>query len=245
MQNGDSTAVGTAFVTMAGVVTVPNGFYREGNTIKCPDAKVGDKGMVDGVVYTKVDRTLLYAVMVMSVCTTGMTDMSDLFKNYNRFDEPIGNWDTSKVTNMGWMFEGAKWFDQDIGNWDTSKVTNMQSMFLNAKWFNQPIGKWNTAAVTDMSNMFRNADRFNQPIGNWNTANVKTMDYMFDSALQFSQDISGWNVGSLNKDQESCRDFCNDANMRRPPAFNRALCGNFSGKKSQYCIENRNDDPGR
>ena len=250
MQENEASASGTARVTAEGGDAGANNFYREGNTIKCPNANVGDKGTVDGVEYTKRNASQLYNRRLNDdekarSCTTGVTDMSYLFKNYDRFDEPIGNWDTSKVTNMGWMFEGAKWFDQDIGNWDTSKVTNMQSMFLNAKWFNQPIGKWNTAAVTDMSNMFRNADRFNQPIGNWNTANVKTMDYMFDSALQFSQDISGWNVGSLNKDQESCRDFCNDANMRRPPAFNRALCGNFSGKKSQYCIENRNDDPGR
>ena len=103
----------------------------------------------------------------------------------------------------------------------------MQSMFLTAKWFNQPIGKWNTAAVTDMSNMFRNADRFNQPIGNWNTANVKTMDYMFDSALHFSQDISGWNVGSLNKDQASCRDFCDDAHGRRPPDVQQSFVRKF------------------
>ena len=249
MQSGDGTAGGPAVGTTAGAVTGANNFYKEGNTIKCPDAKVGEKGTVDGVEYTKVDRYRLnvivgvFLAMSSSVCTTGVTDMSYLFKNYNRFDEPIGNWDTSKVTNMGWMFEGAKRFDQDISEWNTAAVTNMQSMFLNAKWFNKPIGKWNTAAVTDMSNMFRNADKFNQPIGNWNTANVKTMDYMFKSALYFSQDISGWNVGSLNKDQASCRDFCDDAHGLKPPNFDRTLCGNFSGDKSPYCIDHRLDDP--
>ena len=60
-----STAGGTALVTTAGGVTGANNFYKEGNTIKCPDAKVGDKGTVDGVEYTKVDRIAVCMSVVM------------------------------------------------------------------------------------------------------------------------------------------------------------------------------------
>ena len=51
----EASAVGTAVVTAEGGDAGANNFYKEGNTIKCPNAKVGDKGTVDGVTYTKVD----------------------------------------------------------------------------------------------------------------------------------------------------------------------------------------------
>ena len=61
-------------------------FYKEGDTIKCPNAAVGDEGEVDGVTYTKRDRGGL-AGLVQDIprwsqlsrsCTTGVVDMSSL-----------------------------------------------------------------------------------------------------------------------------------------------------------------------
>ena len=43
---------------------------------------------------------------------------------------------------MGSMFYGAVSFNQPIGDWDVSKVTYMKFMFKNAVSFNQPIGDW-------------------------------------------------------------------------------------------------------
>ena len=51
--------------------------------------------------------------------------MSFIFHVARDFNQPIGNWDTSKVTTMNSMFRRAVNFNQPIGNWDTSKVTNM------------------------------------------------------------------------------------------------------------------------
>ena len=43
---------------------------------------------------------------------------------------------------MGSMFRSAKTFNQPLNNWDVSKVENMTGMFRGAKNFNQPLDKW-------------------------------------------------------------------------------------------------------
>ena len=41
---------------------------------------------------------------VTCVCTSKVTDMRDLFKDTNRFNQDISSWDTSNVTDMGKCF---------------------------------------------------------------------------------------------------------------------------------------------
>ena len=66
----------------------PASFYKEGDTIKCPNAAVGDTGDVNGVTYTKRDRGALVGLVnggssqwpeLSTSCTTGVTDMSNLW----------------------------------------------------------------------------------------------------------------------------------------------------------------------
>ena len=106
------------------------------------------------------------------------------FENLEKL-EYVNIQDTSGVTNMSGMFRFAKSFNQPIGNWDTSNVLNMFSMFDHAESFNQPIGNWNTSKVTDMSWMFYLAKKFNHPIGNWNMSNVKDKQGMFKRAFSY------------------------------------------------------------
>ena len=125
---------------------------------------------------------------------SAITDMSELFKNYDTFNEPISNWDISNVTNMEAMFWGAESFNMNIDNWDTSNVTDMGNLFRYASSFNQNIGSWDTSNVTDMQAMFGWATSFNQNIGNWDTSNVTNMEMMFTNASSFNQDMSSWCV---------------------------------------------------
>ena len=99
-------------------------FYRATNgvTVLCPAAAVGDTGVVDGVTYTKRDRAALNALVTASPtdevelarsCTTGVTDMSELFGE----------------ANGGSRHSDPTTFNPDLSSWDVSSVTNMTDMF--------------------------------------------------------------------------------------------------------------------
>ena len=175
-----------------------------GVTVRCPDAAVGDTGMVNGVAYTKRDRAGLDALLLAdesnpefaTTCTSGVEDMSDLFDGASSFNQDIGSWDTSQVTNMNTMFSFAGSFNQDIGNWNTSQVTTMSNMFDSAGSFNQDIGSWNTSQVTNMFGMFWGSN-FNQDIGSWDTSQVTDMVAMFHFASSFNQDIGKWDTSQV------------------------------------------------
>eukprot|EP01122_Echinamoeba_exundans_P007300 TRINITY_DN2209_c0_g2_i1.p1 TRINITY_DN2209_c0_g2~~TRINITY_DN2209_c0_g2_i1.p1 ORF type:complete len:297 (+),score=20.02 TRINITY_DN2209_c0_g2_i1:224-1114(+) len=105
----------------------------------------------------------------------GVRDLSWMFTNNEKFNQPISSWDVSSVTDMSWMFRGARKFNQDISSWNVSNVTSMAAMFFEALSFNQPIGSWNVGKVRNMSAMFRNALSFNHPIGPGDVSSGKDM----------------------------------------------------------------------
>jgi surface protein len=127
---------------------------------------------------------------------SGVTNLSNYFRNCTIFNGQIGNWDVSSVTSMGSMFQGASSFNQDIGGWNVSSVVNMVQMFRDTP-FNQDIGAWNVSSVTTISQMFQGATAFNQDIGGWDVSSVTTMLNMFFAATSFNQDIGGWDVSSV------------------------------------------------
>ena len=70
----------------------------------CPDANFGDTGTltIDGVdkTFTKRTRAQLDAIIandqqdpeIALTCTSGITDMKELFKNKFNFNQDIGSW---------------------------------------------------------------------------------------------------------------------------------------------------------
>lgn len=201
-------------------------FFDENGTIRCPEATVGEKGMVNGKNYEAVDRLLLDKRILENsdlscLCTTLVTDMSFLlfeyqlqsdisswdvgnvttmkgmFLNAYYTNPEIGKWNVSKVTDMSQMFQDFTNFNQDIGDWDVSQVTNMEGMFFEAWAFNKPIGNWDVSNVVDMGRMFEKAYSFNQPIGNWNVSKVENMSNMFGDFSSFNQPIENWDVSNV------------------------------------------------
>jgi len=180
-------------------------FYLANNdvTVMCPDAAIGESGVVNGITYTKRDRSDLDDLIaeedwtaIETSCTSGVTDMSHLFSQQIDFNGDIGSWDVSTVTDMSFMFFANDTFNQNIGSWDVSNVTDMSFMFFANLEFDQDISDWDVSNVRFMWYMFELAESFNQDIGEWNVSNVWYMEGMFRQAISFNQDLSGWCVKS-------------------------------------------------
>ena len=101
-----------------------------GVTIVCPNVAVGDSFSIADNSYTKRSKDQITTANAATSCTTGISDMSELFQvgaGYNgteSFNTDISHWDTSTVTDMSFMFFDADGFNRTIGDWDTSSVTN-------------------------------------------------------------------------------------------------------------------------
>ena len=78
-----------------------------------------------------------------------------MFYKASKFNETVGNWNTSEVKTMFAMFAEASLFNQRIGNWDTGNVTDIAFMFAQASLFNQCLGEWaRTPANVFVDQMF-------------------------------------------------------------------------------------------
>ena len=131
--------------TMFGTITVSsslNDFFLAPNgvTCMCPNAAVGDYGDPgDGIVYTKRTKEQITETNAVTTCTSGITDMSNLFSSEeNPFNQDISSWDVSNVTNMEAMFSGASSFNQNISFWDVSNVTECSGFSYNATAWTLP-----------------------------------------------------------------------------------------------------------
>ena len=216
--SGSTSTIETATQTISNSNFIA-GFAANGVTIVCDALTVGASFSVSGTIYTKRDRTSFPAIQASNAatsCTSGITDMSNVFANNTSFNADISHWDTSSVTNTLGMFANASAFNRDISAWDTSSVINMESMFLLASAFNRDISAWDTSSVINMRKMFDRASAFNQNIGAWDTSSVTNMSAMFGEASAFNGGIGAWNTSSVT-DMQSM--------FNRASAFNQNIGG--------------------
>ena len=125
---------------------------------------------------------------------SSVTNMASMFISATSFNQPLAAWDVSSVTDMHWMFFGASSFDQPLAAWDVSSVTNMGSMFNEAVFFDQPLAAWDVSSVTNMAGMFTRASSFDQPLAAWDVSSVTDMFFMFSGASSFDQNLGNWYV---------------------------------------------------
>jgi surface protein len=91
-----------------------------------------------------------------------------MFEGASSFNQPLDNWDVSKVTNMNYMFYGATSFNQPLDNWDVSNVADMTAMFYDASLFNQDLSGWCVNQIPDEPENFAdNSALQNDFFPNW------------------------------------------------------------------------------
>jgi len=174
----DGSALTSTFEPQWG--TCPNldaDFTFDGKTVRCPNAIVGEKGTLNGHLYTAVDLLWLdfydpdtYGDQYPYLCTTFVESLEEAFDGTKTFNQPIGTWDTSNVVTMEYAFGSATAFNQPIGDWNTSNVTNMHSMFGYATAFNQDISGWCVKQIPEKPDGFdtnSSLSEENEPI--WGT----------------------------------------------------------------------------
>jgi surface protein len=194
--NADSTKTKTITSNQITVATYPI----------CETQAVGTIYNYQGIDYTVVDNSsilqlttdIINGVKVNSdmttICTTQVTDMSDLFLDMTTFNLSLSNFDTRNVINMSGMFRNASSFNQPLSNFKTTNVDNMSRMFEGATAFNQPLTSFDTLNVQYMHDMFKSASAFNNDISSFATVNVTNMSGMFYGAIAFNQPLSNFNT---------------------------------------------------
>ena len=75
---------------------------------------------------------------VTKVCTSLITEMSNMFSGASAFNQNISSWGVSRVTNMEAMFMLASSFNQDLSSWDVSDVTNCAAFSSLASAWTKP-----------------------------------------------------------------------------------------------------------
>ena len=154
---------------------------KNGVTVDCSDATIGEYGIVNGVTYTKRSKEQITEENASTSCTSGITNMGYMFYWDSSFNGDISSWDVRSVTNMGGLFAYATSFNGDLSNWDVSSVTNMYAMFYRSSSFNGNLSSWNVNNVTNMDYMFYRST-FNQDLSSWCVPLISTEPTYFGNA---------------------------------------------------------------
>ncbi|WP_045379899.1 BspA family leucine-rich repeat surface protein [Vibrio campbellii] len=120
-----------SIISACALLSCSQAFASEPETVTCESNKPGTVMVQEDELFVVVNDALIrnsdywqnFLDANIQLCTTHVTDMSDLFAKNKYFNQDISRWDTSRVTNMDRMFSGAKRFDQDLTHWNVKHVS--------------------------------------------------------------------------------------------------------------------------
>ncbi|PML00679.1 hypothetical protein BCT90_20065 [Vibrio lentus] len=120
-----------SIISACALLSCSHTFASEPETVTCESNKPGTVMVLEDELFVVVNDALIrnsdywqnFLDGNIQLCTTHVTDMSDLFAKDQYFNQDISRWDTSRVANMDRMFSGAKRFNQDLTHWDVKRVS--------------------------------------------------------------------------------------------------------------------------
>ena len=108
----------------------------------------------------------------------------------------ISGWDVSNVTNMQDLFKGYEYFDENLGSWDVSNVEDMSAMFRKCtNYTGDGLDAWGkkVGKVIDMRGMFNECENLIVNLGSWDVSNVEDMYAMFRKCTNYTGDgLDAW-----------------------------------------------------
>lgn len=133
--------------------------------------------------------------------TSLITDMSELFKDFDIRNIEIDEWDTSKVTNMTSMFAYCRKFNGiGLDKWG-SRVSNVQdisNMFAYCKNFNGDLSTWKLPKITRLYLTFYKCSNFiGTGLENWDVSNINDISHAFSGCKSLDCDFSYWDVSNV------------------------------------------------
>ena len=123
-----------------------------------------------------------------------VSDLSNIFENYNGDLSAVLSWNTGNVTNISGLFKGKNLSNINLSNLDVSSVTDASSAFEGASNI-KGVENWNTKSLENMDNMFKDCVDFNADISSWRTENIRTLKSAFSGCLAFEgYKLNDWHL---------------------------------------------------
>lgn len=120
---------------------------------------------------------------ILDLTTT--TNVSGTFMNNHdlRSIAHIDAWNTSGVVDMSELFRNCYNFNADLSRWDMRSISSLHSAFANCHSFSSDLSEWQlNENLTDLSNLFANTTKFNANLNHLDLTHVKVFDRMFEGS---------------------------------------------------------------
>lgn len=180
---------------------------------------------------------------VKNLDTSGVTDMTHMFKECANITDLNLNFDTGNVADMTQMFMDCKsLINLNVSSFNTDNVTKMGSMFNGCSALtNLDLKNFNTSNVTTIGGMFSGCSNLiNLDVSTFNTINLITIASAFNGCVKLtSLNLSNWVINKVSSMNATFKD-CESLLYLDLAGFNMSFTSNlnkmFSGCKKLETI---------